>query len=148
MLGFGETHDEIERTLDDLRAHDVDVVTFGQYLRPTRRHIPVKEYVTPEAFEEWQTIAEGKGFRYVASGPLVRSSSSRRRSSKTDARPTHVPTPPDGHRTSSARGPRTADHRGIAQLTTRQLARPRPLSAASGGARRAPERAFAVRAPI
>ena len=74
MLGFGETHDEIERTLDDLRAHDVDVVTFGQYLRPTRRHIPVKEYVTPEAFEEWQTIAEGKGFRYVASGPLVRSS--------------------------------------------------------------------------
>jgi len=74
MLGLGETHDEILRTLDDLRAHDVDVVTFGQYLRPTRRHIAVKEYVTPEAFDEWRSIAEGKGFKYVASGPLVRSS--------------------------------------------------------------------------
>ena len=74
MLGLGETHDEILRTLEDLRAHDVDVVTFGQYLRPTRRHIAVKEFVTPEAFAEWQSIAEGMGFKYVASGPLVRSS--------------------------------------------------------------------------
>mmetsp|Transcript_101705 Transcript_101705/g.294328 ORF Transcript_101705/g.294328 Transcript_101705/m.294328 type:complete len:370 (+) Transcript_101705:162-1271(+) len=74
MLGLGETDDEITQTLQDLRDNDVDVVTFGQYLQPTKRHLPVKEYVTPEKFEEWQTKAEGMGFKYVASGPLVRSS--------------------------------------------------------------------------
>jgi lipoyl synthase len=74
MLGLGETDDEIQQTLDDLRSVDVDVVTFGQYLQPTKRHLTVKEYITPEKFEEWQTKAEGMGFKYVASGPLVRSS--------------------------------------------------------------------------
>ncbi len=74
MLGLGEMDEEIMKTLEDLRAVDVDVVTFGQYLQPTKRHLPVKEYVTPEKFEEWQTTAEGMGFKYVASGPLVRSS--------------------------------------------------------------------------
>ncbi|CAM9507695.1 unnamed protein product [Chrysoparadoxa australica] len=74
MLGCGETTKDVEATLSDLRAVDVDVVTFGQYLRPSKRHMPMKEYVTPEAFTEWQRVAEGMGFLYVASGPMVRSS--------------------------------------------------------------------------
>eukprot|EP00536_Pseudo-nitzschia_multiseries_P003007 jgi/Psemu1/301716/fgenesh1_kg.43_\ len=74
MLGFGETDEDILETLNDLRAADVDVVTFGQYLQPTKRHLPVKKYVTPEEFDEWQVKAEALGFKYVASGPLVRSS--------------------------------------------------------------------------
>ena len=74
MLGLGETEDEIRQTLTDLRNIDVDVVTFGQYLQPSRRHMPVKEYVTPERFDLWREEAEQMGFKYVASGPLVRSS--------------------------------------------------------------------------
>lgn len=75
MLGLGETDDEIRTTMQDLRNNDVDVVTFGQYLQPSRRHLPVKEYVTPEKFEEWRVVAEEEmGFKYCASGPLVRSS--------------------------------------------------------------------------
>lgn len=74
MLGLGESDEDIRQTLTDLRDIEVDVVTFGQYLQPTRRHLPVKDYVTPEKFDEWQVEAEGMGFKYVASGPLVRSS--------------------------------------------------------------------------
>jgi lipoyl synthase len=74
MLGLGETDDEVLQTLRDLRSVDVDVVTFGQYLQPTRKHLAVQEFVTPEKFQEWQTVAEQLGFLYVASGPLVRSS--------------------------------------------------------------------------
>ena len=74
MLGCGENDDDILKTLNDLRDNDVDVVTFGQYLQPSRRHMPVKSYVTPEKFSEWQSTAEKLGFKYVASGPLVRSS--------------------------------------------------------------------------
>jgi lipoic acid synthetase len=74
MLGLGEKDDEVFQALKDLRNCDVDVVTFGQYLQPTRRHISVKEYVTPEKFDMWQEEAETMGFKYVASGPLVRSS--------------------------------------------------------------------------
>lgn len=74
MLGLGETDQEVRQTLQDLRAIDVDVVTFGQYLQPTKKHLPVQEYITPEKFQEWQTEAESMGFKYVASGPLVRSS--------------------------------------------------------------------------
>ena len=74
MLGCGENDDDILKTLNDLRENDVDVVTFGQYLQPSRRHMPVKSYVTPEKFSEWQSTAEKLGFKYVASGPLVRSS--------------------------------------------------------------------------
>jgi len=74
MLGLGETDEDIRQTLNDLRNVDVDVVTFGQYLQPSRRHLPVKEYVTPEKYEEWQKEAEDMNFKYVASGPLVRSS--------------------------------------------------------------------------
>ncbi|KAJ8906153.1 hypothetical protein NDN08_002648 [Rhodosorus marinus] len=74
MLGLGETDDEIRQTLRDLRDVDVDVVTFGQYLRPTSKHLSIVEYVTPEKFEMWKEESEKMGFRYVASGPLVRSS--------------------------------------------------------------------------
>ena len=74
MLGLGEHEDEVITVLDDLLAHDVTVLTMGQYLRPTAKHLPVVEYVRPEKFEEFKRIAEEKGFRHVASGPLVRSS--------------------------------------------------------------------------
>jgi len=74
MLGFGETDEDIRQTLRDLRNIDVDVVTFGQYLQPTKKHVPVKEYITPEKFETCQKEAESMGFLYVASGALVRSS--------------------------------------------------------------------------
>ncbi|OQS02644.1 lipoic acid synthetase, mitochondrial precursor [Thraustotheca clavata] len=74
MLGVGEKPAEILQTLKDLRSSGVDVVTFGQYLRPSTRHMPVAEYVSPEAFQEWQKVGESMGFLYVASGPMVRSS--------------------------------------------------------------------------
>jgi lipoic acid synthetase len=74
MLGCGETDEEIVNTLKELRAADVNVVTFGQYLQPTSRHMKVVEYVTPEKFQHWQTVSEEMGFLYVASGPMVRSS--------------------------------------------------------------------------
>jgi lipoic acid synthetase len=74
MLGLGETDDEVIQTMKDLRSVDVDVVTFGQYLRPTENHLSVVEYVTPEKFHHFREIGEELGFKYVASGPLVRSS--------------------------------------------------------------------------
>ncbi|MBY0469582.1 lipoyl synthase [bacterium] len=74
MLGLGETDSEIDATLDDLRDYGVDVVTFGQYLRPSLQHLPVEKYVTPEEFARYQGWAEQKGFIYAAAGPMVRSS--------------------------------------------------------------------------
>ena len=74
MLGLGETDEEIIQTMDDLRAHQVDILTLGQYLRPTKNHLPVARYVTPEAFIKFREIGLEKGFFEVASGPLVRSS--------------------------------------------------------------------------
>jgi lipoic acid synthetase len=74
MLGLGEEREELIDAFDDLRAFDVDVLTMGQYLRPSMRHLPVEKYVSPEEFEELGRAAEAKGFLYVASGPMVRSS--------------------------------------------------------------------------
>ncbi|SPQ19079.1 414d093a-7dd8-4a25-b834-43642c670467 [Thermothielavioides terrestris] len=74
MLGLGETEEEIWETLRELRKIDVDVVTFGQYMRPTKRHLKVERYVTPQEFELWRQRALDMGFLYCASGPLVRSS--------------------------------------------------------------------------
>ncbi len=74
MVGIGETDEEISKTLADLRDVGCDVVTLGQYLRPSERHLPVDRYVEPEIFQAWQDEAEAMGFTYVASGPLVRSS--------------------------------------------------------------------------
>ncbi|CEL07813.1 Putative Lipoyl synthase, mitochondrial [Aspergillus calidoustus] len=74
MLGLGETEDQLWDALRQLRAVNVDVVTFGQYMRPTKRHMAVHEYVTPDQFELWRQRALEMGFLYCASGPLVRSS--------------------------------------------------------------------------
>ena len=74
MLGLGESLEEIKLTLRDLRAHDCDMVTLGQYLQPSRSHLAVERFVTPEEFSELGRYAKSLGFRNVASGPLVRSS--------------------------------------------------------------------------
>lgn len=74
MVGLGETWKEIQETLEDLRANNVDIVTFGQYLQPTKRHLNVEKFYTPEEFEELKRMALKMGFKFVASGPLVRSS--------------------------------------------------------------------------
>lgn len=74
MLGLGENDDEIYATLKDLRAHNVDMLTLGQYLQPSRFHLPVLRYVTPEQFQIFGQFAKDIGFKHVASGPLVRSS--------------------------------------------------------------------------
>ena len=74
MLGLGETREELLQSMDDLREQGVTVLTLGQYLRPSPRHLPVMRYVRPEEFDELRDIALDKGFRHVASGPLIRSS--------------------------------------------------------------------------
>jgi lipoic acid synthetase len=74
MLGLGETHDEVIDLLRDLRSTGIDIVTIGQYLRPTEHHLPIERYVTPEEFREYATLGRALGFSHVESGPLVRSS--------------------------------------------------------------------------
>tara|TARA_Y100001978_G_scaffold139422_1_gene124667 strand:+ start:1138 stop:2070 length:933 start_codon:yes stop_codon:yes gene_type:complete len=74
MLGLGETQDEVLQTMDDLRGVGVDIMTIGQYLQPTPKHLPVKEFVNPEQFKKYKKIGLDKGFRFVESSPLVRSS--------------------------------------------------------------------------
>jgi lipoyl synthase len=74
MLGLGEIESEIADVLKDLRKADVDILTLGQYLQPSRDHLPVQKYYTPQEFADYKTYAYSIGFRYVASGPLVRSS--------------------------------------------------------------------------
>eukprot|EP00850_Spirogloea_muscicola_P000532 SM000002S05612 [mRNA] locus=s2:1260149:1262211:+ [translate_table: standard] len=74
MLGCGETPDQVFRSMEKVRAAGVDVMTFGQYMRPSRKHMPVSDFVTPEAFERWRQVGEDMGFLYIASGPMVRSS--------------------------------------------------------------------------
>jgi len=74
MLGLGEQEDEIEQVLNDLVAHGCDLLTIGQYLRPSPNHLPVIEYVHPDQFAHWKVRAEQLGFENCASGPLVRSS--------------------------------------------------------------------------
>jgi lipoic acid synthetase len=74
MLGLGETAEELVQVMKDMRDHDIDMITMGQYLQPSRDHLPIDRYVTPEEFDEFGRIAEELGFKAVASGPLVRSS--------------------------------------------------------------------------
>ena len=74
MLGVGETQKQVINVLKDLRSHKVDMLTLGQYLQPSRHHLAVEEYITPNQFEEYKTIAIKLGFSQVASGPMVRSS--------------------------------------------------------------------------
>lgn len=74
MLGLGESHEEVIETMQDLRSVEVDILTLGQYLQPSPKHLPVEEFITPERFEEYRLLGLEMGFRYVESGPLVRSS--------------------------------------------------------------------------
>jgi len=74
MLGLGESHDEVLETMHDLRDAGVDILTLGQYLRPSAWHLPVQEFVPPERFDAYRREAEAMGFLYAAAGPLVRSS--------------------------------------------------------------------------
>jgi len=74
MLGLGEKEDEVLKTLEDLRAVNVDVVTIGQYLQPSKKHLPVHSFINPDQFKTYEEFALGLGFRHVESGPLVRSS--------------------------------------------------------------------------
>lgn len=74
MLGLGETHEEVLETMEDLRSVNVDIITLGQYLQPTVKHLTIAEFVTPERFKEYEEVGLKMGFRYVESGPLVRSS--------------------------------------------------------------------------
>eukprot|EP00252_Welwitschia_mirabilis_P022680 TRINITY_DN620_c0_g1_i1.p1 TRINITY_DN620_c0_g1~~TRINITY_DN620_c0_g1_i1.p1 ORF type:complete len:386 (-),score=68.55 TRINITY_DN620_c0_g1_i1:334-1491(-) len=74
MLGCGETPTQVIKMMESVREANVDVITFGQYMRPTKRHMPVSEYVRPEAFENYKDLGLEMGFRYIASGPMVRSS--------------------------------------------------------------------------
>jgi lipoic acid synthetase len=74
MLGLGESEEEIIETMTDLRSVGVDILTLGQYLQPTPKHLPVQEFITPERFDKYGQLGREMGFRYVESGPLVRSS--------------------------------------------------------------------------
>jgi lipoic acid synthetase len=74
MVGLGETNDEVVALLEDLKAHNVDAITIGQYLKPGKQYLDVAEYVHPDTFEEYRKIGERMGFLFVASGPFVRSS--------------------------------------------------------------------------
>ena len=74
MVGLGEKDEEIIRTMQDLRKVDVDFLTLGQYLQPTKKHLKVDEFIHPDQFKAWEEIGLEMGFKYVASGPLVRSS--------------------------------------------------------------------------
>ena len=74
MLGLGETYDEVVETMEDLRAVGCQVVTLGQYLQPTPKHLPVAEFVHPDTFAKLEALGHEMGFRHVESGPLVRSS--------------------------------------------------------------------------
>ena len=74
MVGLGETKEELVQAMDDLRAHDVDIITIGQYLQPTKKHLQVERYLHPDEFAELKEIALQKGFKHCEAGPLVRSS--------------------------------------------------------------------------
>jgi lipoic acid synthetase len=74
MLGLGESRSEVIETMEDLRSVGTDVLTLGQYLQPTKKHLPVIEFISPEQFNEYKELGLQMGYRYVESGPLVRSS--------------------------------------------------------------------------
>jgi len=74
MLGLGETEDEVIESMEDLRKANVDIITLGQYLQPSKKHLPVAEFITPEQFKKYEILGKEMGFRHVESGALVRSS--------------------------------------------------------------------------
>ena len=85
MLGLGETEEEVLQTMKDLREVNCDIITIGQYLQPSKKHLPLKEFVTPEQFKKYETLGLEMGFMYVESGPLVRSSYKAHKHSKQSA---------------------------------------------------------------
>jgi len=74
MVGMGETLDEMKAVFDDMREHDIEMLTVGQYLQPSKEHFPIQRYVHPDEFKEYENYAYSIGFTHVASGPMVRSS--------------------------------------------------------------------------
>ena len=74
MVGLGETREQVMQVMDDMRSADIDFITIGQYLQPTRKHAAIDRFVTPDEFKSYETIAYAKGFLMVASSPLTRSS--------------------------------------------------------------------------
>lgn len=74
MLGLGETQEEVHTVMDDMRSHAIDIMTIGQYLRPSERQLPIRAWITPEEFKEFEVVGLSKGFKFVESGALVRSS--------------------------------------------------------------------------
>ena len=74
MVGVGETREEVIQVMEDMYAHKIDMVTIGQYLQPSRDHLPVERFVHPDEFDEYASIGMDMGFHHVASGPMVRSS--------------------------------------------------------------------------
>jgi lipoic acid synthetase len=74
MLGLGEKEEEVFKTMEDLKNIGLDILTIGQYLQPSKKHLPVKEFITPEQFKKYETVGLEMGFRHVESGALVRSS--------------------------------------------------------------------------
>ena len=74
MVGLGESREEVMQVMDDMRSADIDFITIGQYLQPTRKHAPIDRFVTPEEFESYATMARAKGFLMVSATPLTRSS--------------------------------------------------------------------------
>jgi lipoic acid synthetase len=74
MVGLGETKDEVLQVMDDMRSADIDVMTIGQYLRPSENQLPVRAFITPEEFQEYEVEGRNRGFKFVESGPFVRSS--------------------------------------------------------------------------
>jgi len=74
MVGLGETTDEVVQVMKDLRSVGCDIITIGQYLQPSPKHLPVQSFISPEQFERWQTLGQSLGFLQVVSSPLTRSS--------------------------------------------------------------------------
>jgi lipoic acid synthetase len=74
MVGLGETREQVMQVMDDMRSADIDFITIGQYLQPTRKHAPIDRFVTPDEFKAYESIAYAKGFLMVSSSPLTRSS--------------------------------------------------------------------------
>ena len=74
MLGLGETEDEVIASMEELRKAKVDIITLGQYLQPSKKHLPVADFITPEQFKKYEALGKDMGFRHVESGALVRSS--------------------------------------------------------------------------
>ena len=117
MVGLGETNEEVLQTMRDLRATDCDILTIGQYLQPAERRLPVERYYTPQEFADFKRIGLEMGFRYVESGPLVRSSY-HAREHKPENAPSLQELFPEATAATGRRELRVLDSRQLSMLTT------------------------------